>query len=97
MLFLLLPINDRGEIQRKKVSVENMHTNIWWKRSGGRVYRVTEYLLPSDKLIIEDQRKIFPMRQKDGTTPANYPSKKENKTKCTSCEEYEDTEHVYIC
>ena len=37
------------------------------------------------------------MRQKDGTTPANYPSKKENKTKCTSCEEYEDTEHVYIC
>ena len=37
------------------------------------------------------------MRNRMGKVPANYSSNKENRTKCTSCEEYADREHIYNC
>ena len=58
---------------------------------------MSEYLLPNDNLNIENQRKIFSMRNRMEKIPANFSSKKENRIKCTSCEEYEDMEHIYNC
>ena len=59
--------------------------------------RMSEYLLPNDNLNIENQRKKISMRNRMEKIPANFYSKKENRTKCTSCEEYEDMEHIYNC
>ena len=58
---------------------------------------MSEYLLPNDELNIENQRKIFSMRNRMEKIPYNYSSNKENRKKCTSCEEYEDMEHIYNC
>jgi hypothetical protein len=58
---------------------------------------MSEYLLPNDELNIENQRKIFSMRNRMEKIPSNYSSNKENRKKCTSCEEYEDMEHIYNC
>ena len=37
------------------------------------------------------------MRNRMEKIPANFSSKKESRTKCTSCEEIEDVEHIYNC
>ena len=55
---------------------------------------MSEYLLPNDEHNIKNQSKIFSMRNRMGKIPSNYSSNKESRTKCTSCEEYEDMEHI---
>ena len=57
---------------------------------------MSEYLLPNDELSIEDQRKLFSIRNEMYPIPSNFCSKKNNTSKCV-CQEYENMEHIYIC
>ena len=56
--------------------------------------RMSEYLLPNEKMSIEDQRKIFEIRNNMIDIPANFTSEKENKARCI-CGEKENTTHIY--
>ena len=58
--------------------------------------KMSEYLLPSDKLNIEEQRKLFSLRNNMNNIPANYCASNENTAKCI-CEKSENNEHLYIC
>ena len=58
---------------------------------------MAEYLLPNNNLTIEEQRKVFSIRNRMvSDIPANFSSTKENTAKCI-CEESETMEHVYNC
>ena len=57
---------------------------------------MSEYLLPNEKMSIEDQRKIFEIRNNMIDIPANFTSEKENKARCI-CGEKENTTHIYNC
>ena len=57
---------------------------------------MSEYLLPSTTdLTIEEQRKLFSIRNKMVNIENNFP-KSENKEKC-SCGVIEDMKHIYEC
>ena len=58
--------------------------------------RMSEYLLPNEKLSIENQRKIFEIRNDMLNIPANFTSEKNNTTTCI-CGKKEDTLHLYNC
>ena len=57
---------------------------------------MSDYLLPNNEISIEDQRKLFSIRNKMYQIPSNFCSKKNNTTKCV-CQESENMEHIYVC
>ena len=57
---------------------------------------MSQYLLPNNQLEIQDQKKIFEMRNRMTIIPENYPSKYKEKSNCI-CGEKETMEHIYIC
>ena len=57
--------------------------------------RMSEYLLPNEKMSIEDKRKIFEIRNNMIDIPANFTSEKDNKALCI-CGEKENT-IIYNC
>ena len=59
--------------------------------------QMSEYLQPNSELEIEEQKKIFEMRNKMTDIPANYPGRYENEKKQCICEQSEDMEHIYFC
>ena len=58
--------------------------------------QMSQYLLPNNQLEIQDQKKIFEMRNRMTNIPLNYPSKYQQKSNCI-CGEKETMEHIYIC
>ena len=58
--------------------------------------QMSQYLQPNDKLDINEQKKIFEIRNRMNNIPANYPGTKENVTKCI-CGKLENMEHIYYC
>ena len=57
---------------------------------------MSQYLQPNDLLEIEEQKKIFEIRNKMTNIPANYPGTNRNEIKCV-CDETENMEHIYCC
>ena len=57
---------------------------------------MSEYLLPNEKMSIEDKRKIFEIRNNKIDFPSNFTSEKENKALCI-CGEKENMMHIYNC
>ena len=58
--------------------------------------RMSEYLLPNDELDINEQRKIFELRNNMTEIKSNYVSEKENTSVCI-CGEKENQKHIYNC
>ena len=59
--------------------------------------QMSEYLLPNDhKLTINDQRKIFAIKNRMVDIPENFPSKQNDRKKC-KCGLIENMEHIYLC
>ena len=58
--------------------------------------RMSEYLLPNEKMSIEDKRTIFEIRNNMTDIPSNFTSEKENKSQCI-CGEKENMMHIYNC
>ena len=57
---------------------------------------MAEYLLPNEKIQnIDDQRKIFAMRNRMVEISVNFPNKKPIET--CSCGTLETMEHIYTC
>ena len=70
------------------------------RSKGSEIYYVdlqmAEYLLPNEKIQnIDDQRKIFAMRNRMVEIPVNFPNKKPIET--CSCGNLETMEHIYTC
>ena len=57
---------------------------------------MSQYLQPNDKLDINEQKKIFEIRNRMTNIPANYSGTKQNVTKCI-CGKLENMEHIYYC
>ena len=57
---------------------------------------MSQYLQPNDTLEIEEQKKIFEIRNKMTNIPANFSGTNRNERKCV-CEEPENMEHIYCC
>ena len=72
--------------KRRKKGKEITYNNI----------QMSQYLLPNNQLEIQDQKKIFEMRNRMTIIPENYPSKYKEKSNCI-CGEKETMEHIYIC
>ena len=77
--------------------------NYLMKRKGSKgkeiVYtriQMSSYLQPNYELEIDEQKKIFEMRNKMTFIPANYPGKNKNEKKCV-CEQLENMDHIYLC
>ena len=58
--------------------------------------QMSQYLQPNDKLDINEQKKIFEIRNRMTNIPANYPGTKQNDRKCI-CGKLENMEHIYYC
>ena len=58
--------------------------------------QMSQYLLPNNQLEIQDQKKIFEMRNRMTDIPENYPTKNKEKSNCI-CGERETMEHIYNC
>ena len=54
------------------------------------------YLQPNNVFTIDDQQKIFEIRNKLSDIPSNFCKKENNKSKCV-CSEIETMEHIYSC
>ena len=57
---------------------------------------MAEYLLPNNEFSIDEQRKLFELRNRMTDIPSNQCSKEKNKSRCP-CGENENMEHVYHC
>ena len=58
--------------------------------------QMSQYHLSNNKLEIQDQKKMFELRNRMKNIPDNYPSKHKEKSNCI-CGEKETTEHIYNC
>ena len=58
--------------------------------------QMSQYFLPNNQLEIEEQKKVFELRNKMTNIPINYSKQNQNKIKCI-CGEYETMEHIYYC
>ena len=58
--------------------------------------RMSEYLLPNENLSIEDQRKVFEIRNNMMNIPSNFISEKDNTNICV-CGKTENMTHIYNC
>ena len=54
------------------------------------------YLQPNNVFTIDDQQKIFEIRNQLSDIPSNFCKKENNKSKCV-CSEIETMEHIYSC
>ena len=54
------------------------------------------YLLPNSVFTIENQRKLFEIRNKMSDIPSNYCATENNKSKCV-CGHSENMKHIYSC
>ena len=61
-----------------------------------RIIQTAEYLLPNNEITIEEQRKIFAIRNRMIDIPANFIAKEKNDNKCF-CNKIEDMKHIYEC
>ena len=57
---------------------------------------MSQYLQANDTLEIEEQKKIFEIRNKMTNIPANFSGTNRNERKCV-CEEPENMAHIYLC
>ena len=58
--------------------------------------QMSEYLLPNEYLKIEEQRRLFEMRNRMVDIPSNFLKSENNKSKCM-CGKIEDIQHIYEC
>ena len=58
--------------------------------------QMSEYLLPNNELNIENQQKLFAIRNKMVNIPSNFTAREKNYSKCI-CGEKENMEHIYVC
>ena len=58
--------------------------------------QMADYLLPNNQLTIEEQRKVFSIRNKMVKISSNFTSRENNTSKCI-CQQTEDMLHIYKC
>ena len=58
--------------------------------------QMSEYLLPNEYLKIEEQRRLFEMRNRMVDIPSIFLKSENNKSKCM-CGKIEDIQHIYEC
>ena len=64
--------------------------------SKGKDIQTAEYLLPNNELNIDDQRKLFAIRNRMIDIPSNFISKERNDIRCI-CTKIEEMKHIYEC
>ena len=96
-----MPINTYKSLVRKKckeIAFEYLMKKRGSKGSEIRysAIQMADYLLPNNQLTIEEQRKVFSIRNKMVKIASNFTSRKNNTYKCI-CEQKEDMLHIYTC
>ena len=61
-----------------------------------RKIQMSQYLLPNAQLEIQDQKKIFEIRNRMTNISENYSKQSQNEMKCI-CGEQETMRHIYYC
>ena len=61
-----------------------------------RKIEMSQYLLPNSQLEIQDQKKIFEIRNRMTNISGNYPKQSQNEMKCI-CGQQETMKHIYYC
>ena len=97
-----MPINTYKSLVRKKC--KEIAFEYLMKKRGTKGSEITysaiqmaDYLLPNNQLTIEQQRKIFSIRNKMvKEISSNFTSRENNTSKCI-CQQKEDMFHRYTC
>ena len=58
--------------------------------------QMSQYFQPNNQLEIEEQKKVFELRNRMTNIPINFSKQNHNQMKCI-CGEYETMEHIYYC
>ena len=61
-----------------------------------RKVQMSQYLLPNTQLEIQDQKKIFEIRNRMTNISENFSKQNQNEIKCI-CGERESMKHIYYC